>query len=336
MGGFQCAPPLPCTSCIVTFLQAGLAYPDGSSATVDTGMMFHHVVFQNLARKDAMCPDRMGGERFFASGDEKTAVDLTVNGTEKFGYAVEKGDTMAFGLEVMNMREEEREVVLTMVWEWVPEPANGFEKVTPYWFDIGGCDGSNVPAEADEVFTYSSEPVKAPDSGFVAMAAGHLHDGGTELELVRNDNPFCTSRAGYTKEHITEMSTCSALNYSKGDRFEIRARYDTKKYEPMRHADGELEPVMGIALVYAVEQHGHKSGRMGWAKVVLVVLLCMILVAGLGYAWWRYQKKGENELIPAWLQQQIDKRRRGVLGQKGRYSEEGLHSNGQQRYADED
>lgn len=308
MGGFQCAPPLPCTSCSMTFMQAGLAYPDGTAATVDTGMMFHHVVFQNLERKDAMCAD--GRERFFASGDERTAVDLSVNGTREYGYVVEEGDRFAFWLEVMNMRDVEREVVLTMVWEWV-DVEEGFEGVTPYWFDVGGCEGSEVPAREGEVFTYLSERVKAPGSGVVAMAAGHLHDGGTELEVMRNEKPFCTSRAGYEKEHIAEMSTCSALEYSRGDSFKIRGRYDTKKHKPMQHADRELEPVMGIALVYAVTDHSGKSGEMGVWKIVLVVLLSMVVAAGVGYAWWRYQRKEGDELVPAWAEKANGKKRLG-------------------------
>ena len=240
-------------------MQAGLAYPHGSAATIDTGVMFHHVFFQNFEREDAICADR--GERFFASGNERTAVDLTVNGTREYGYGVEEGDTFAFGLEVMNMGEVEREVVLTMVWEWV-DRGEGFEGVTPDWFDVGGCNANEVPAREGEVFTYSSKCVKALGSSVVALAAGHLHDGGTELEVMKNEMPFCTSRAGYEKEHLVEMSTCSALEYSRGDRFEISARYDTKKHKPMRY-DGELEPVMGIAIVYAVTDHSGKCGEDG-------------------------------------------------------------------------
>ena len=280
-----------------------------------------------------MCPERR--ERFFASGEERTAVDLTVNGTREWGYVVEEGDRLAFGLEVMNMREEEREVMLTLEWEWV-DAGRGFEGVTPYWFDVGGCGLSDVPSRENEVFTYESESVRAPSSGVVAMAAGHLHDGGTELEVVRNGKPFCTSRAGYEKDHVTEMSACSGMEYSTGDRFEIKARYDTKKHKPMRHADGELEPVMGIALVYAVMDHSGKSGGKGVGRMILAVLLSITFVVGLVYAWWSYQRRDASELMPAWLKQQIDKRRRTVLGGTGTYREEGLLSDSHQGSVYED
>lgn len=60
-------------------MQAGLEFEDGSKADADTGMWLHHVVFQNLNRKDSMCR-RTAGERFFASGNERTLIDLSSNG----------------------------------------------------------------------------------------------------------------------------------------------------------------------------------------------------------------------------------------------------------------
>lgn len=34
---------MPCTNCYVTALQAGLEYPDGSDANIDTGAWLHHM-----------------------------------------------------------------------------------------------------------------------------------------------------------------------------------------------------------------------------------------------------------------------------------------------------
>ncbi len=79
MRDFVCGPPKPCEECTVVWMQAGIEYTDGSDAGAETGMWLHHVVFQNLDRQDSMCPEH-GGERFFASGNERTPVDLTSNG----------------------------------------------------------------------------------------------------------------------------------------------------------------------------------------------------------------------------------------------------------------
>lgn len=64
---------------MIVSMLAGLEYTDGSNADADTDMWMHHVVFQNLNRQDSMC-DNIGGERFFASGNERTLIDLSSNG----------------------------------------------------------------------------------------------------------------------------------------------------------------------------------------------------------------------------------------------------------------
>jgi hypothetical protein len=79
MRDFSCAAPLPCNDCTILFMHAGLEYLDGSEAVIETGMSLHHVVFQNFKRKDPMCSKRRR-ERFFASGDERTPIDLTSGG----------------------------------------------------------------------------------------------------------------------------------------------------------------------------------------------------------------------------------------------------------------
>jgi hypothetical protein len=67
----------PCKNCLITSLQAGLEYPNGSYANANTGMWLHHIVTYDFARKDVACPDLP--YRFFASGNERTPLDLTIN-----------------------------------------------------------------------------------------------------------------------------------------------------------------------------------------------------------------------------------------------------------------
>jgi hypothetical protein len=66
----------PCNNCLITSLQAGLEYPNGTYANANTGMWLHHIVTYDFARKDMACPDLP--YRFFASGNERTPLDLTV------------------------------------------------------------------------------------------------------------------------------------------------------------------------------------------------------------------------------------------------------------------
>lgn len=78
MNQFPALIPLPCSSCIITHVQAGLQYPNGSYANINTGMWMHHVVVGNLARTGTTCPQF--GEFVFASGNERTPANICVNG----------------------------------------------------------------------------------------------------------------------------------------------------------------------------------------------------------------------------------------------------------------
>jgi hypothetical protein len=62
-------------------MQAGLEYLDGTDASVDKGMWLHHTVLHNEARTALHnCDKSNRRQRFFASGNERTAVDLSSNG----------------------------------------------------------------------------------------------------------------------------------------------------------------------------------------------------------------------------------------------------------------
>jgi hypothetical protein len=67
----------PCIDCYITQFAPDLVYTDGSRATLDNGAMLHHAVFASQWHQDATCynqPLGLAGERFFASGDERTVV----------------------------------------------------------------------------------------------------------------------------------------------------------------------------------------------------------------------------------------------------------------------
>lgn len=75
----------PCSDCLITYMQASLQYPNGSNANADTGMWLHHGVLLDTAQEDAVCPKGIEGlpvapNRFFASGNERTPVNLCANG----------------------------------------------------------------------------------------------------------------------------------------------------------------------------------------------------------------------------------------------------------------
>jgi len=69
-----------CSDCTVTYMQAGLEYPNGTYANANTSLWLHHVVLYNTNNEDTVCGTNEPGERFFASGNERTPVNLCING----------------------------------------------------------------------------------------------------------------------------------------------------------------------------------------------------------------------------------------------------------------
>lgn len=70
----------PCSDCLLTWMQAGLEYPNGSIANANTSLWLHHTVFSNLDRTAVICSEAGSGDPFFASGNERTPMDICVNG----------------------------------------------------------------------------------------------------------------------------------------------------------------------------------------------------------------------------------------------------------------
>jgi hypothetical protein len=81
----------PCTGCVITQMYTDLEYVNGTTARADDGMWLHHALFRALDEKPntkaalskketiSQC-NRSHLETFFASGNERTWVDLTLRG----------------------------------------------------------------------------------------------------------------------------------------------------------------------------------------------------------------------------------------------------------------
>jgi len=74
---------LPCRDCYITAFAADLEYADGTYANANTSMWMHHMAILNINHTDASCPKHGSNhsiERIFAAGNERTVIDLTMNG----------------------------------------------------------------------------------------------------------------------------------------------------------------------------------------------------------------------------------------------------------------
>ena len=180
------------------------------------------------------------------------------------------------------MVDSPRNTVLTITYEFIPTVPAGFDKVQPLWLDIGGCNSSELPAQADTTFQYSSPVWTSNLTGQITFLGGHLHDGGTHLAVMKNQDIFCDCVAAYgqSPEYIdssamnTSMSGMSGMNMSMGtdtmhissmsfcenkgsiaagDKLAVTAYYNTTEYSPMTNTDGSLAPIMGISILYVAE-----------------------------------------------------------------------------------
>jgi len=115
------AQKLPCNECFVTAMEADLEDEDGKALNIQEGAWLHHMVLylRGNDRKDLLCGDAPGytqnwfGERFFASGNERTPVRLNSKG--KYGYRLNTGDKTTLLYDIVNNVNATRDMYISMV-----------------------------------------------------------------------------------------------------------------------------------------------------------------------------------------------------------------------------
>ena len=138
------------------------------------------------------------GERFFASGNERTPANICLNGTIPTGYYIGADDPIGIEIELMNQGMEQLQAVMTVEVEYIDQFPLGFYGTVPIWLDIGGCDiASDMPCLSNTIFTYQSPSYHANFSGAILGMGGHVHDGGTHLEIRKNNEEVCNCVAAY-------------------------------------------------------------------------------------------------------------------------------------------
>lgn len=191
--------------------------------------------------------------------------------TEKSGYWLASPNKVFMLTELMNEHALHRTVFLTITFEYIPYLPSGFNAVTPIWLDIGGCE-SEMQVPADKTSFHFHSPVwTSTINGRIICILGHLHDGGTHLDVKSDDQTICRSMPEYDGDgthihdlvrrhgsldmsHISQMSICHNVGKIGADeKWTVTAYYDIETHLPMLDAHGDPEEVMGIAIMYVVE-----------------------------------------------------------------------------------
>jgi len=252
----------PCTNCTLIGVTPDLVYTDGSEANLETGPMLHHAMFaaSGGGKSDVTCAGKgpgLLGERFFASGNERTAVDLT---EFDYGYKIGSSETWNMVIELMNWETEAKTVKLKMTYKYATgSDHSSREALRPVWLDVAQCSLTShysVPSgeESDTHYDW-----KASFGGELIAAAGHIHDHGVNIELTNESDEgslLCDSVAGYGGEgyetpdgrsHVSSMSLCTGepvATFSKNDTLRLHSIYDV----PAGHH--EIDDAMGIMIAY--------------------------------------------------------------------------------------
>lgn len=249
----------PCSNCYITGMTADLVYADGRRAGWSTDTQLHHMVLfnQGWGRTDATCGSSfLGflGQRFFASGDERTPVIAPA----PYGYFVGAWDSWHMIWELANHNSAPQQgLYISMKYNWVPASTAGMRPLEPVWLDLNQCGTSHVslpqgPSERSYTWT-----VNRP--GRVIGTGGHIHDGGIDI-ATRNASTgqlICNSVARYGGDplytghhgdaHLSGMSTCTGTRerpvatLSQGQRVTMTGRYDMPQ---------AVTDQMGIVLMY--------------------------------------------------------------------------------------
>ena len=236
----------PCLDCYVTGFEPDLVYSDGTRATLENGPMLHHAVFTSQFRSDATCGGTvlgLAGERFFASGDERTAISFPSG----YGYRVRWYDSWNMLVDLMNHAQEAKTVYVELTYTYRPR-WESVKQVRPVWLDIDQCQDSEYSIPAGYSDTHRDWNVNVP--GKVVAAIGHVHGHGIGVEATnesRGGASICRSLAEpdpADSHRVLAMSTCTGdplATLTRGDVVRLHSEYDSPH---------PADDVMGIMLTY--------------------------------------------------------------------------------------
>jgi hypothetical protein len=236
----------PCTDCYITSFTPDLVYADGTRANMDTGPMLHHAVFTSLFRPDATCSGTLlglAGERFFASGNERTAISLPAG----YGYRVRWYDAWMMLADLMNHSTSSKTVYVQVTYTYRPS-WESVKPVKPVWLDIDQCGDSEYSIPAGYSDTHWDWKVNVP--GKVVAMLGHVHGHGIAVEATNESQggaSICKSVATLDPmdvHSVLSMSTCT------GDPVAVVGQGQVVRLHSMYNSTHAADDVMGIMLGY--------------------------------------------------------------------------------------
>jgi len=208
--------PKPCGDCFITGIQPELVYGDGSIANYNNGPMLHHFVIWNTAKMDATCADvnplfAALGDRFFASGNERTIMSLP----SPYGYYQAANPNWNMNVHIHNPAPENKTVYIKVTFTHFPG-SDPLKDVRPVWLDENNCSNSQYavcptgpyPCYDDRHWDWTSGANGANSTveGTIVAIGGHVHDWGMSVaaQKVQTGEWLCASTSGYATSSLFE------------------------------------------------------------------------------------------------------------------------------------
>lgn len=252
----------PCTGCTIIGVTPDLVYTDGTKAVITDGPMLHHAMFaaQSSGKSDVTCAGKgpgLLGERFFASGDERTKVDLT---SLPYGYKVNSSETWNMVFDLMNWATTSKTVKIRMTWKYATgTDSSSRAALRPVWMDANQCS-LNSYIEVPTGLSDTHYDWKSTFGGKLIAAAGHIHDHGVNIELTNKsagEALLCNSVATYGapgyvthldgRKHVSGMNVCTGnpiATITKGDTIRLHGIYNVPEGHHL------IDDAMAIAIMY--------------------------------------------------------------------------------------
>jgi len=118
---------------------------------------------------------------------------------------MQPADRLGIIVDLMNMNPSSKQVYLTMYYDYIEGHPSDFAEVKPVWFDVAQCGTSEVGGgSAGSSFEISSTPWYANFEGEVMGVGGHIHDGGSHLDVIVDKNVVCSSKAFYGPNELAK------------------------------------------------------------------------------------------------------------------------------------
>jgi hypothetical protein len=165
---------------------------------------------------------------------------------KKTGYHIKKDSPIIMNIDIVNYNSEDINVYASADMEYIDGKPAEYLDASPVFVPVTACDplamlpGIIQMPKGQSKFSLQSSGIIAAEDSILFTFRGHMHDGGSNIEVKVNDKMVCNSRAFYggpghvgktsdgkTWETISDMVTCpEGVVVRKGDKISLNANYD--------------------------------------------------------------------------------------------------------------